>query len=270
MSNYDDRLKTLREEALETQETLQDLPADAWPSKATRSRTLGVFGYVRTILETTDPELLSDQAFQQVSSALAQFKSNPAAGASTADPWTSTLIDAIAQLPAARDREVEQSVKDAAANFQRSAQQRLNALKDEYAGTKTDLQELKAEIEERRAELGAAIDQSKTEISTRLPPSRLFSSRSSRNMSSSSRASRLRSRSSERPRRANSNLLRSGVLHLPRNGSKRPTKSYSASRQRRAMRSQRAWPRSGVWRTKVLSSSARSALREPPSATGRR
>jgi hypothetical protein len=168
MSNYDDRLKTLREEALETQETLQDLPADAWPSKATRSRTLGVFGYARTILETTDPELLSDQTFQQVSSALAQFKSNPAAGASTADPWTSTLIDAIAQLPAARDREVEQSVKDAAANFQRSAQQRLNALKDEYAGTKTDLQELKAEIEERRAELGAAIDQSKTEISTEI------------------------------------------------------------------------------------------------------
>lgn len=58
MSNYDDRLKTLREEALETQETFQDLPADAWPSKATRSRTLGVFGYARTILETTDPELL--------------------------------------------------------------------------------------------------------------------------------------------------------------------------------------------------------------------
>lgn len=168
MSNYDDRLKTLREEARETQELLQDLPADAWPSKATRSRTLGVFGYARTILETTDPELLSDQAFQHVSSALAQFKSNPAAGASTADLWTSTLIDAIAQLPAARDREVEQSVKDAAANFQRSAQQRLNALKDEYAGTKTDLEELKATIQDRRAELGAAIDESKAEISTEI------------------------------------------------------------------------------------------------------
>lgn len=168
MSNYDDRLKTLREEACETQELLQDLAADAWPSTATRSRTLGVFAYARTILETTDPELLSDLAFQQVSTSLAQFKANPAAGPTNADPWTSTVLDAIAQLPAARDREVEQSVKDAAANFQRSAQQRLNALKDEYAGTKSELQGLKTEIEQRREELSTAIEESKTEILTEI------------------------------------------------------------------------------------------------------
>lgn len=63
---------------------------------------------------------------------------------------------------------MEQSVKDAAANFQRSAQQRLNALKDEYAETKADLAALKSQIEERQAELATAIEERRNEISTEI------------------------------------------------------------------------------------------------------
>jgi hypothetical protein len=67
MSSYDDRLKSLREAAHDAEEAIRDLAPDDWPSEETRARTLGVFAYARIILETTDPELLSDQAFQQVS-----------------------------------------------------------------------------------------------------------------------------------------------------------------------------------------------------------
>jgi hypothetical protein len=168
MSNYDDRLAALRDQARETEATMQNLAESEWPAKAVRDRTLGVLAYAQTVLETTDPTLVSDAAFQQVSSALTQFQNNPSVGTTNADPWISVVIDAISQLPAARGREVEQAVKDAAANFQRSAQQRLNALKSEYHAGKAELDALKSEIEQRRTELTAEITEGRAEVSTEI------------------------------------------------------------------------------------------------------
>lgn len=143
---------------------MRDLGEDAWPSGEIRGRCLGVFAYARVVLESSDGALLSDQAHQLISNAISQFSGGPAQAAQNADPWTSALIDAVGVLPVARDRAVEQAVKDAAANFQRSAQQRLNAFDQDVATARADLEALRTTIDTRKAELASAIDQRRDEI----------------------------------------------------------------------------------------------------------
>lgn len=168
MSNYGDRLNNLRKLANSAEKQLIGLPAEAWPSKETRERCLGVFGYVQVVLEASDAQLLSDNAFTQINAALTQFDDDPAAGATNADPWSSTLIDAVNQLPAARDRDVEQAVKDAAAKFQNAATQRLNALKDNFSDARDEIKALELLIAERKTELSVAIGERKTEITNEI------------------------------------------------------------------------------------------------------
>lgn len=168
MSSYDDRLESLTDLARQAAEAMHDVPDDDWPSDDVRDRTLGVLGYARVALETSDAALLSDQAHQLISNALSQFTGNPAQAALSGDPWSSSLIDAVAALPVARDRMVDQAVKDAAANFQRSAQQRLNAFGQGVSDAQAELETVKTTIETRKAELGTAIDERRSELATEI------------------------------------------------------------------------------------------------------
>lgn len=147
---------------------MRDLAEDEWPSVEMRDRCLGVFAYSRVVLETSDGALLSDQAFQLISNALAQFSGAPAQAAQSADPFSSALIDAVGALPVARDRPVEQAVKDAAANFQRAAQQRLNVFEQDVTEARDELETLKTTIDTRKAELATVIDERKGEIATEI------------------------------------------------------------------------------------------------------
>lgn len=168
MSAYDDRLKSLQDLARDAEKAMRDLAEDDWPSVEMRDRCLGVLAYSRVVLETSDGALLSDQAFQLISNALTQFAGSPPQAAQNADPWSSALIDAVGTLPVARDRAVEQAVKDAAANFQRAAQQRLNAFDQDVTTARGELDALKTMIDTRNAELGTAIDERKTELTTEI------------------------------------------------------------------------------------------------------
>jgi hypothetical protein len=181
VSAYDDRLKSLQDLARDAEAAMRDLADDAWPSAEARDRCLGVFAYSRVVLETSDGALLSDQAFQLISNAISQFSGGPPQAAQNADPWSSALLDAVAALPVARDRAVEQAVKDAAANFQRAAQQRLNAFDQDVTAARADLEALKTTIDTRKAELATAIDERKGEIAgpNRLCPGRYATQRAS-------------------------------------------------------------------------------------------
>lgn len=64
--------------------------------------------------------------------------------------------------------QVEQAVKDAAATFQRSSQQRLNALRNEYEQSQGELVALKEEIEQRRTELETAIEERRAQVATEI------------------------------------------------------------------------------------------------------
>jgi hypothetical protein len=170
MSTYDDRLEALRAQAHDAENAMRELGDGEWPQGGdeTRDRLFGVFAYARTVLETTDAALLSDAVYNEISTALASFAGNPAAGVANADPWGSSLLDAVGRLPAARDRDVEQAVKDAAANFQRAAQQRLNALNENLATTEKQLETFGTTIEERKTEVATAIEEQRTVLSTQI------------------------------------------------------------------------------------------------------
>lgn len=168
MSSYDDRLTSLQDLARDAETAMRDLGDDAWPSGEMRERCLGVFAYARVVLESSDGALLSDQAFQLISNAISQFSGSPAQAAQNADPWSSALIDAVGALPVARDRAVEQAVKDAAANFQRSAQQRLNSFDQDVAAARAELETLKTTIDTRKTELATVLDERKSEIATEI------------------------------------------------------------------------------------------------------
>jgi hypothetical protein len=135
MSEYDDRLKNLREHIKDAKDELLALPKEEREaSQASLDRLLGVIAYSAVVLERTDAELISAQAFAEVQQAASQIPNNPSVALANADGYGDALLNSVTRLPVTVGREVEQSVKDAAANFQRSASQRLNALSQDLRG----------------------------------------------------------------------------------------------------------------------------------------
>jgi hypothetical protein len=168
MSAYDNRLHHLQEHAKDAYNETEGLADDLWPDKSTRERFEKVIAYARTVLEATDAELLSASAASMVEEALVQISNSPTSAPPNADAWAEEVLDALAHLPIARGREMEQAVKDAAANFQRSAGQRLNALQADFDRAKSELETLGAALEERKTELSTAIEERRTEIATQI------------------------------------------------------------------------------------------------------
>lgn len=161
----DDRLRTLSTQVEEASRALHDLSKDERSSYRDEILRLErVLGYAGVVIETSDPDLLSDGTFNQISEGLAQIINNPAAAGTNSGPWASAILDAVGRLPTAHDRDVEQEVKAAAANFKRSASQRLAGLEEDIAETKSAAGERRAELEGQLTELRGAIDDEKARL----------------------------------------------------------------------------------------------------------
>jgi DNA anti-recombination protein RmuC len=69
--------------------------------------------------------------------------------------WLGTIFERLARLPAARGRDFEQTAKDAAVTFQRSARGRLSALEGELRSTRDQAAEIRTQIEQSSADAAA-------------------------------------------------------------------------------------------------------------------
>jgi phage-related protein len=167
MSEYTDRLKDLREHAKDARNETARIE-ESWPDDATRKRFESVLAYATVVLEATDADLVSEAAADEIRAALYRISTDATSVPANADSWSEAVLDGLAKLPVSRGREVEQAVKDAAATFQRSSQQRLAAVSDDVTTTKNAVEELKTSIEERRAELASTIEDRKNEIKTEI------------------------------------------------------------------------------------------------------
>lgn len=164
MSDVDDRQQRLRSALQTASESLGDL-VDAERSEADGGVELleGVIAYVESVVDQTDGDLVTDAALDGIVAHADQVAADPNSTASPARAraYADALLTHVASLPAARGREVEQAVREIAANFQRSATQRLNAIE-------TDAERANAEIAESlaalREEVASATSKSTSEI----------------------------------------------------------------------------------------------------------
>lgn len=161
------RLEQLQEQATTASEEVAALDADLWES-GQQERLVAVLAYAQSILNSTDPDLITEATSVELEQALTKISSNPAEVPPSATLDGDRVLDTLARLPLARGREAEQAAKDAAATFQRSAQQRLAALRGEFGGARSELRDIEASIQSRKEELGSAIDERRAEISTQI------------------------------------------------------------------------------------------------------
>ncbi len=161
----DDRLKTLRQQLRDAEKALRDLPKEERDSyREPFARLQKILAYSAVVLETSDVSLLSDGTFNAISDALAQVINNPPAAGPNAGAWGGLVLDAVARLPVAHDRRVEQEVKEAAANFKRSASQHLKGLEEDIEATATDAEERRATLQEELAELQQAVENERVRL----------------------------------------------------------------------------------------------------------
>lgn len=107
----------------------------------------------------TAGELLSESAFTQLSSALIRVHSDPATAAANAVAWADAVLDALALLPARSDgAEVAQAAREAAANYQRSVQQRLRALHDDIGEADQSVSAVRSAVDEAAKTLKVEMD----------------------------------------------------------------------------------------------------------------
>ncbi|MDQ3644871.1 MAG: hypothetical protein M3356_05105 [Actinomycetota bacterium] len=166
MSRYDDQMGELRETARRVSDLMHDRDAGEWADEG-RARTLAVLAYTQATLEASEALLVSDEVAASVTNALTQYENNPQAGAtSNVDQWSSSLLDAVGQLPVARGRDLEQAVTDAAKTFQRSASQRLRTVRTEAGQARDEVASVRQEVESAREELKTVIEERKAEVET--------------------------------------------------------------------------------------------------------
>lgn len=164
MSGYDDRLDALRERAKQAQDRIAEVADADWRDAEVRERFVGVLAYAQSVLEATDAALLSATASSAVDGPLSEIAGDPATAVANAESWGDRLLDALAALPVSRGRDVEQTVKDTAATFQRSAQQRLGALRAEFEATSRSIEEIASQIVQRDNEFRETIEERRTEF----------------------------------------------------------------------------------------------------------
>ncbi|HEV7566811.1 MAG TPA: hypothetical protein VGO31_12715 [Microbacteriaceae bacterium] len=129
MSDVDQRQQALLgriDAAVEALNGLLDAErGDAGNGAGTLDRVLS---YTRAVVSQTDGELTTDSAIQAIGSHADAIATDPVATAASARAYADAILTGVALLPAARDRDVEQAVRESAANYQRSTSQRLNAI----------------------------------------------------------------------------------------------------------------------------------------------
>jgi hypothetical protein len=85
-----------------------------------------------------------------------------------ADSLGSSLLDVITRLPAARDHDFSRQVRDAAANYQRSVQQRLRALDEDFEDAQTRIKAVAASAEEERQAVVTRVDEVGTSFESKV------------------------------------------------------------------------------------------------------
>jgi hypothetical protein len=152
LSQYDNRTQSLAAQLNDVQRALVEAVPDDQRTTYTEQleRLERVIAYAQLVLERTEPELASDVALAELNAPLTSIIADIANAGSNADAWCNQILDASARFPAAQDREPEQRLREAAANFQRSAQQRLNSLKSDFAAARDELGALRDQLDQRK------------------------------------------------------------------------------------------------------------------------
>jgi uncharacterized coiled-coil protein SlyX len=167
----DDRLGVLRAEIEAAQRALAELDGETRSSYPAELKFMeDVLGFAALVLERSDAELLSDQIFASIQAAAQNVSGNPAAALPNAQAgaWGDAILQAVTRLPAARDRDLEQAAKRAAANLQRAAANRLKALLRDITNASTQVEELRGDIETRSTEFGERIEARSAELETKI------------------------------------------------------------------------------------------------------
>lgn len=148
MSRFDDRVQQLRESAELATKGLAELSEDQRVGDDEAiARLEHAIAYAGLVIETTDGELISESAFQALSNELIQIHGNPVAAIANASNWGDTLLDGVSRLPTARGNDVAQAVREAAANYQRSVQQRLHSLGGDIEAVQVKASEVDAAVD---------------------------------------------------------------------------------------------------------------------------
>jgi len=155
MADYDDQIAILKERAALAAARAGDMDEGVWPDESSRERLQKVLAYMRLVLENTDAALVAPALIPQLDESLAQFIDSPAVVYQEFASWLGTIFERLARLPAARGRDFEQTAKDAAVTFQRSARGRLSALEGELRSTRDQAAEIRTQIEQSSADAAA-------------------------------------------------------------------------------------------------------------------
>lgn len=156
MAAYDEKMVHLLEIADHAVGRAGELDESLWTDPEVRKRLNDVLAYARLVIARSDGALVSHSAGSGVEATLTELVNAPEQIATEFETWLERLLDQLARLPMAHDRDFEQEAKDAAATFQRSAQQRLSALEREYSSTRQEAEARHAKLEEMNAEQAAA------------------------------------------------------------------------------------------------------------------
>jgi hypothetical protein len=161
MSDYGERLESLQHLAERATEVLSDFDDQAWPSPDVHQQIEAIVVYARLVLQATDAELVSPDVGQRLANRLNEWIDTPTSviEPEVLDPWRNQILEALGQQPAGRGRDAEQQMKRAAATFQRSAQQRFNAVNRQTEKVRTEVEGLAASLVENRAGLEALVEQ---------------------------------------------------------------------------------------------------------------
>ena len=169
MSAHDERLTNLRDHLTDAKDGIAGLPkAHRDEHSAQVERLEHVIAFAAVALERTDPEMVTDQAVNEIQAAALQIANDPTTAATNAVTYGDPLILAILRLPVTAGRDVEQSVKDAAASFQRSTAQRLTSLRGSFAEAKEEVASLREEMDRRSNELAGEIETARLSLQEKL------------------------------------------------------------------------------------------------------
>jgi hypothetical protein len=120
------------------------------------ARVEGALGFARVSLEMTEPVLITDAAKQALVEQAMSIADN-AADAGQNSAYFEELVAAVLLLPASHGRDIEQAVKEAAANYQRAMAHRIRALEDQHGAAVQALEETRADIATASEEVKTAI-----------------------------------------------------------------------------------------------------------------
>ncbi len=159
MTRLDDRVQQLRETAERATEGLAQLSETEHSGDAEAVERLErVLAYVGLVLEGTEGDLVSEASWQAITEQLDRIAKNPAAAIVNASDWGDGLLDAVSRLPASRGQDVAQAAREAAANYQRSVQQRLHAIRGEIDTVLTTIGDVETTAQASAAEIKSGLD----------------------------------------------------------------------------------------------------------------